>query len=183
MSIFIFGDISLGTLSESEAKAGKIMLGITWSTFILFLTSLAICIHSSIKTQQLRNSIVENLKTNNNVDDFELSMVNVRSEYTVDFVGTKTKDEIREFGAYSYTIPHFSEEDLKTYDCLINVEEFNFSRESYSTLEALDNLIKTETATWITYTKQEEKQVKNFCAKVEKEVQEKLAKEQSELTM
>lgn len=155
-----------------------------WGAYsIAFFALCGMVIYSDSKKQQLRDSIVENIRTNNNLDDFELSMVNVHSEYIVDFVGTKTKNEIREFGAYSYTIPHFSEEDLKTYDCLINVEAFNFSKESYPTLEALDNLIKTETATWIPYTKQEEKQVKNFCAKVEKEVQEKLAKEQSELTM
>lgn len=177
--------IFLGNLFDGADEEGLRNTIIFYGVVIGVIVAggLACGFYSDHKTAQIKEIITENIAKNNDIDNFELKLINCDSKYTIDIVGTKVKNQNKEFGAYTYTIPHYSEEDFNTYDKLINIEDYDYSKMVYSTLETLNNLVINETATWTPYTNQEEKQVKKLCAKVNNEMQEKSAEEDFELKM
>ena len=126
------------------------------NTFIKLMTIYSACLCvASIGTVAALSNIQENMiehavEDNNFVDDFELDYIRL-NEQTVEFIGEKTTEESKEYGAYSYTIP--AEND--SYASILSMNKINETNviNLEVPVEELTNLINTENATWHKFTK------------------------------
>lgn len=172
---------------EDGGLVEDIGIGVGFIAVVGGLIGLACYIDTEDKAyKEVETKLVETIAEHNNLDDFELDMITVNGkEYTVSFTGTKSENETKQFGVYDYTIPHYSDEDLTTYEKLLNLETESKNVKNFpiSTFSTLNYLVENETATWTAYTQEEKQQFNQKCAKILQQLKKNVKKEDLELTM
>lgn len=163
-------------LSESFVYlAGGIFIEVVVATVSLTATN--------IYSFNLKNQVKDALIEQNNIDDIELKSIKINDNFTVDFIGTKVESKNKQFGAFTYQVPHYSEGDMTAYENLINPRDSKYSFISSSTLKDLKHLVESETATWTSYTNEEQKQFEKSYIKFANQVNAKMIEDDNELTM